>query len=351
MDFNKIRHVVFFGLLIIVSIAFLYLIRPFAYPLFWAAIIAGIFYPLHDWLTRWTKSPNISSTLTLITVVFVILIPLSIIGTLLDGQSIDLYNSLDNNRSAINTNIQNITEWVKNNQLTEKFNINDKILAERMSEITRTVVNFVFEGLKNWTQNSLAFLAQTVIMFYTLFFFLRDGKKMLKFLMRLCPLGDNNEAMLYEKFTSTAGATLKGTVIIGLLQGMLGALLFWATDIQGAIVWGLVMAAASILPPFGTGIVWLPAGVIMLITGNYIAGIIILASGILVIGTIDNFLRPVLVGKDTQMHPVLVLMSTLGGILLFGITGFIIGPIITSVFIAFWQIYEHLFKKELRCDM
>ena len=173
---------------------------------------------------------------------------------------------------------------------------------------------------------------------------------MLKSLMHICPLGDENEALLYEKFTKTASATLKGTVVVGLIQGVIGSILFWATGIQGSVVWGLVMAAASILPPFGTGIIWLPAGIFMLVSGNIIAGIIILATGILVIGTIDNFLRPILVGKSTKMHPVLVLLSTLGGLISFGITGIIIGPIITSIFLSFWEIYEHLFKKQLMCD-
>ncbi len=351
MDFSKIRHAVFFGILITISVVFLFLIRPFAYSLFWAAIIAGLFYPVYDRIGRRIKHPNFNAAVTLTLIAFIILIPLSLIGTLLVSQSIDLYNALGNNRSAINTNIVNITEWVKNNQFTARLNIDEQFWAEKMSEVTRTVVNFIFEGLKSWTQNSLAFLAQTVIMFYALFFFLRDGRKILRFLMHLCPLGDKHEVILYEKFTTTAGATIKGTVVVGLIQGIIGSILFWATGIQGAVVWGLVMAVASILPPFGTGLVWVPAGAIMLITGDYAAGIAILATGVLIIGTIDNFLRPALVGKDTQMHPVLVLTSTLGGILLFGITGFIIGPIITSIFIAFWQIYEHFFQKELGHDV
>jgi len=350
MDFPKLRQTVFFGLLISVSFAFIYLAWPFAYPIFWAAIIASIFHPLYERFLRMTKLPNLSSAITLIIVIFVILIPLAIIGTLLVSQSIDLYNALDNNKSEINTNIKNIAYWVQHNQLTAKFNFDEQFWADKMSEITRTVVDYIINTLKSWTQNSIAFLAQAVIMFYALFFFLRDGKKMLKFLMHLCPLDDDNEAVLYEKFTTTASATLKGTIVVGLIQGTIGAILFWATGVQGSIVWGLVMAAASILPPFGTGIVWLPAGIFMLVTGNIMGGVIILATGVLVIGTIDNFLRPILVGKSVKMHPVLVLLSTLGGLLSFGITGIIIGPIITSIFLSFWEIYEHIFKKQLMCD-
>lgn len=350
MDFIKLRHAVFFGMLIFVSAAFLFLTRSFAYPIFWAAIIAGIFYPLFERLLKLTKFPNLSAAITLLIIVFVILIPLTIIGTLLVGQSIDLYSSLENNKGQINTSIQDFSYWIQHNQITTKFHIDEQFWTEKMSEITRTVVNFILDTLKSWTQNSVAFLAQTVIMFYALFFFLRDGKKILKFLMRLCPLGDGNETLLYEKFTTTAGATLKGTVVVGLIQGIIGAVLFWVTGVQGSIVWGLVMAAASILPPFGTSIVWLPAGIFMLVSGNIVAGIIILATGILIIGTIDNFLRPILVGKSVKMHPVLVLLSTLGGLLSFGITGIVIGPIITSIFLSFWQIYEHLFKKQLGED-
>src|SRR3989338_4000035 len=293
MDFSKLRQAVFFVSLILVSIAFIYLTGSFAYPIFWAAIIASIFYPLHERLLRITRLPNFSSAITLLIIVFVILIPLTAIGTLLVGQSIDLYNSLDNNKNQINSNIQNVSNWIQHNQLTARFHIDEQFWTEKMSEITRTIINFILNTLKSWTQNSVAFLVQTVIMFYALFFFLRDGKKMLKSLMHICPLGDENEALLYEKFTKTASATLKGTVVVGLIQGVIGSILFWATGIQGSVVWGLVMAAASILPPFGTGIIWLPAGIFMLVSGNIIAGIIILATGILVIGTIDNFLRPI----------------------------------------------------------
>ena len=182
-------------------------------------------------------------------------------------------------------------------------------------------------------------------MAYTLFYFIRDGEKFLRKIMYLCPLGDNHEVMFYNKFTSTARATLKGSLVIGIVQGLIGGLLFYFVGIKGALIWGLVMMALSIL--IGCYLVWVPAGIIMLLLGNLWQGIAILAVGVLIISTIDNIIRPWLVGKDTQMHPLLVFLSTLGGILVFGLTGFIIGPVITSLLMAFWEMYEHYYKTEL----
>jgi predicted PurR-regulated permease PerM len=185
-------------------------------------------------------------------------------------------------------------------------------------------------------------------MIYTLFFFLKDGKRMLTRLMHLCPLGDVYEEMLYQRFTSTARATLKGTIIIGTIQGTLGGILFAITGIEGALIWGILMILLSLIPGIGSAIIWLPAGIIMLGLGNIWQGVTILAVGMFVISLIDNILRPALVGKDTQMHPILILFSTLGGIAFFGISGFIIGPVITALFLAVVSIYEHYYKRELQ---
>ena len=158
---------------------------------------------------------------------------------------------------------------------------------------------------------------------------------------------DKNETLLYNKFTSTARATIRGTLLIGLIQGILGAILFSVTGIQGALIWAIIMTLTAIIPAAGSYIIWLPAGIISLIVGDIWQGVLIMVFGFLVISTIDNFLRPILVGKDTQIHPLLILFSTLGGILVFGISGFLVGPIITSFFLALWEMYAHHYRKEL----
>lgn len=341
------RTILFFGLLTVSTIAFLYIIRPFILPIFWAAVIASIFYPLYLKLKKYLKLENISAAATLIIIFFIIVIPLTVLSSLLIKASIELYSAVDNSSSRINSNIHQTIDWIKHNNYTSQLRFDDKFWVDKFAESTKMLTSYIFANLKSLTQNSIVFIAMFLITFYALFYFLRDGKKMLEKLMYLSPLGDKNEEMLYKKFTSTARATIKGSLIIGVIQGGIGGLLFWTTGVEGALIWAVMMMFLSLIPGMGSYIIWLPVAVIMLVLGNLWQGIVILIVGATIIGTIDNILRPILVGKDTQMHPLLILFSTLGGIILFGISGFIIGPIITSLLLALWEMYAHHYRKEL----
>jgi predicted PurR-regulated permease PerM len=167
--------------------------------------------------------------------------------------------------------------------------------------------------------------------------------KMLYFL----PLRDEDEQLLLRRFTSVTRATIKGTLIIGLLQGLICGLAFAIAGIKGSVFWGTVMAAASIVPAFGTALVWVPALVILLLLGDFTGAIILGVLCGLVAGNLDNLIRPRLVGKDTEMHDLFVLFGTLGGIAMFGILGIIIGPIIAALFITIWELYGTAFRDYL----
>lgn len=346
LSFTKMRSIFFFSIILILAIAILYIIRPFLYPIFWAAVIAVMFYPLYNYLKEKTKSPNLSASLTLMSVILVIIIPLAILSTLVVNESIMLYKNVSQGKGFVQT-VTNFGDWINITPLAPYI---EKIQGDGVTyftNATKTISLFIFENLKSFTQNSFSFFFRLFIMFYTLFFFLRDGKKMLERLTHLSPLGNDYEMMLYNRFTSATRATLKGTFLVGCVQGAIGGILFWAVGMQGALIWTLIMMAVSIIPVFGSSVIWLPAGIIMIAIGNVWQGIIILLVGALVISTIDNFIRPPLVGKDIQMHPLLVLFSTLGGIFIFGISGFIIGPIIAALFIATISIYDHYYRNEL----
>jgi predicted PurR-regulated permease PerM len=183
------------------------------------------------------------------------------------------------------------------------------------------------------------------IMLYALFFFVRDGHKFLEMAMRICPLGRGRERILYERFLITARSTLKVTLIIGGVQGLLGGIVFFIAGIKGALIWGLLMILMAVVPVVGCSIIWVPAGLLMLLSGHIWEGILILAFGFLVISTVDNVFRPILIGKDVEMHPLLIFLSTLGGIVLFGFSGFVIGPIITAMLIAIWEMYDEFYRK------
>ncbi len=226
------------------------------------------------------------------------------------------------------------------------FHVDKALLIAKTAEIARSITNYIFVNLTALTQNTLGFLVKFAIMLYTLFFFIRDGDKFLGMAMRIFPLGKGREKLLYDRFFVTARSTLKVTLIIGGIQGALGGIVFLITGIEGALIWGLLMVIMAVVPVVGCSIIWGPAGILMLLTGHIWEGILILATGVLVISTIDNLLRPILIGQDVEMHPLLIFLSTLGGIVVFGFSGFVIGPIIASMLLAIWEMYDEFFRKD-----
>lgn len=347
MEIPKVRNYLFlFGVFLVTGL-FLLVIQPFAYPIFWAAVVASLTYPIYESLVRRLKSPNLSALLTILLVVLIIILPLSIIATLLVRESFTILSSLNNSQGQLQNFVAGIDHFLRTNPYLAKLNIDNAVVAQRIDDVSRTLLTFIYESAKTITQNSVKFIALFILMIYTLFFFLRDGKKFLKKIVHLIPMGDRYEKMLYEKFTSTTSATIKGTLLLGGLQGTLTAILFAATGVGSPIVFGLITTVFAIIPAAGSFVVWLPVALVMIVLGHVVKGIIILACGIFIIGIIDNFLRPILVGKDLQMHPVIVLFSTLGGVIVFGVSGFVIGPVIASLFQSFWEIYEQFYSKDL----
>lgn len=341
MNTSKNYQLLFYAVLAIVTILFLYLLKPLFFSVFWAAVIASIFTPLYKRLNDKWAHPNINTVIVLLTIAVIIILPAIFIGSLLIGESLQVYDSLNTDSSYIEKIIQGVVGVIKDHPYFDKLHVNESFWTGKVAEIMKSITNYIFVRLTNLTQNSLVFLIDFAVMFYALFFFIRDGEKFIKMAMRLFPLGNNRETMLYERFAATAKSTLKATLVIGGIQGVLGGFIFSMTGVEGALVWGLIMIFLSVVPVVGCSIVWVPAGIIMLFMGHIWESIIILAFGVLVISTIDNLLRPLLIGKDTQMHPLLIFLSTLGGISLFGFSGFVLGPIVASLLVAAWDMYEH----------
>lgn len=269
------------------------------------------------------------------------------IGTLVIKEALNLYGAASNQSDQINDTIKEALQWIKHNPYTAQYSIDQSFVTQKVVELYQSITTFLLNSAKTITQNSIVFAVMFFIMFYALFFFIRDGEKLLKALMHLCPLGDRYEKILYNKFTSTVRATIKGSLIIGLIQGGLGWAMFAVAGVQGALIWGLAMVLLSTIPGLGSYFVWLPAAIVMLVTNHVSAGIGMIIFGSLVIGTVDNIVRPILVGKDSELHPLLVLFSTLGGIVTFGLSGFIIGPVIASLLLSFWEMYDEYYKKDL----
>jgi predicted PurR-regulated permease PerM len=180
-----------------------------------------------------------------------------------------------------------------------------------------------------------------------MFFFLTGGPGLLRAVLAYLPLTETDKQRMVGKFVSVTRATLKGTILIGAAQGFLGGVAFWAADIDGAIFWGTVMTVLSIIPGIGAALVWLPAAVVLMVSGSLWRGIALIVFCALVVGSVDNVLRPRLVGQDTKMHELLIFFSTLGGLMLFGGTGFILGPILAALFVTAWEMFGTAFRTAL----
>lgn len=340
MDPKKIQSILFISLLGLATLAFLYLLKPFFIPLFWAAVIAGIFKPLYDRLQAKLKLPNLSATLMLCLVALIILLPAVFTVRLLVTESMQIYNSISADKGAFEQKIRDTVNTVSSHLYLKSFDVDEQFLIERSRQAAGKIANYIFMNLNNITQNTIVFLIQFGVMIYALYFFFRDGDRILGRAIRMCYLESGKGKILYEKFVATARATLRVTVLLGGLQGISGGIIFYITGIEGAMIWGLLMVVLAILPGVGCAIVWAPAGVIMLISGHLWEGVAILAFGIFVISLGDNLLRPMLIGGDVELHPLLIFLSTLGGLVGFGLSGFVMGPIIASLFLAIWEMYD-----------
>lgn len=343
MNIDKKHLTVFFALLGIITVIFLLLLRPFIIPIIWAAIIGSILHPVYRRLVERIHSPDQAAMIMVIITVTIIIIPLTILGSLLLAESLDLYNSLEMDVGELLNKINETFAKGGTYLPLSSFKGDVTFLKDHLTEILKNISNFLWQNLKSITHNTVIFVVQFAIMLYTLYFFFRDGERIREWVMHRLPLSEQQEKILHERFRATAIATIKVTVIIGGVQGFIGALLFLALKIKGALTWGVLMMGTSIIPGVGSSIVWVPAGLIMIMMGNIWKGIVILIVGFLIISMIDNLLRPTLLGQDVQMHPLLIFLSTLGGINLFGLSGFVLGPIIASLFVAFWTMYTDVF--------
>lgn len=344
VNFKTVQSAFFFGLILLLGVSMLYLVGPFLYPIFWAAVIAVMFYPAYSWLVQHTKWPRISSVITIVLVIALLFLPLFFISLLLVNQSVDLY--VQASRGNVLASIESTTNWLLSTPVGPYVQDMQAEWASLARDAGKQIASFLFNNATIVTQSSIRLVFMFFIMLYTLFYFFTDGPRMLRRLMHLSPLGDKYEEMLYHRFTSAARATLKSTLIIGGIQGFLGGLLFWATGVPSPFIWGVIMVIVSILPAIGPPIVIFPAAIIMFFVGGLWQSIA-LAIGALVISFIDNLIRPPLVGHDIQMHPLIVLFTTLGGLILFGVSGFVIGPIIAALFLAIMSIYDIYYQKEL----
>lgn len=336
---SYVRPVAFFMMLLGITLVFIGMIKPFLMAIFWAALLALIFHrPFR--ILRWKLRgrSNTAAAITTILIILIVVIPIFLLMLALVNESIGVYQRIESGE----WDLTRVVDFVE-----ARLPRLQSLLAQigmTMDELRTSISNFAIKAAQmagdrvfNYTQNAISFSVQFFLMLYILFFFLRDGKQIVRQVIDVLPLGNEWERQLMNRFASVSRATLKGTLIVAVIQGSIGGITFALLGIEGALFWGVLMTVLSLLPVGGSGLVWAPTAIILLTQGLWIKAVILVIVGVLGIGLIDNLLRPILVGRDTKMPDYLVLISTLGGLAWFGLSGFVIGPVIAALFLTFWE--------------
>ncbi len=335
-------------LVLFISALFLAMIWQFLMAIFLAGIFSALFYPLYRCFERWFGGrKGLASITTVILIVLVVLIPLAGFLGIVTAQAVKVGATAKPWVERQLSQPDALSHFLQSIPFVEKVEPYRHQILSKAGELVSTITSFLINKLQSITFGTVNFLFMTFIALYTMFFFFTNGKQLLEKILYYLPLEDRDEQRMLERFTSVTRATLKGTLVIGILQGGLAGAAFAVVGINSAVFWGTIMAVLSLIPGIGTALVWIPAAIILGATGHAAKGIGLALFCAAVVGSIDNLLRPALVGKDTQMHELMILFGTLGGIFMFGIAGFIIGPIIAALFVTIWDIYGLAFKNIL----
>ena len=326
----------YYLLLTLITILFVSLIFNFAAPILWSIVVSIIFYPLYEKLLLMTNKKSLSSMLSLILILLLVIMPSIAVLGLIGNELINFINSSEN--YSFEQYFQMIPNESAINQLIAWSGLSINDLIEKADNFLISASKMLYQSVSTISANVINFFVSLFIFVYLTFFFLRDGEKILQHCMDAFPMKNEDESYLLDQFQKTTRATIKGTVMVALAQGFLGYLTLLLIGINGALIWGAVMALLSIVPAVGTVLVWLPIALVLFLNGEIMDASLLIFSGVFIIGMIDNLLRPILIGKETKMPDYLILLTTIGGISIFGITGFIVGPIIASLFISIWSL-------------
>lgn len=332
------------GLLVaLLGAGFALILWPFLGAVLWAVFIAIVFEPLHARVREQVgPRPTVAALLTLGLIVTIVILPLVLVGIAVVQEAavaVQMVRSGELNFAAYLQQVfELLPEWARN--LLGRLGIVN--LAGLQTQLTALLAGsgqFITTHLLGLGQNTLDFLVALAVMLYLLFFLLRDGPALSARILRTIPLAPAHTQRLAEQFVTVVRATVKGNIVISLIQGLLGGVAFAFLGLPAALLWGTLMALLSLLPAVGAALVWGPVAAYMLLTGHVAAAIGLTAWGVGVIGLVDNLLRPVLVGKETQMPDYLIMVATLGGIAVFGINGFVLGPVLAAMFLVAWQLF------------
>lgn len=330
-------------LLVVAALALGAILLPFYGAIMWGSIIALLFTPLYRWLLpRVSHRPTVAALVTLLTVLVIVVLPLALVASSLVREAAWIYQRLQsgelNPAQYFHGLFDALPSWVTH--ILDRFGlVSFDTLQRRLTAALTQGTQFIATQTFSIGQNTFEFAASVFITLYLAFFLIRDGNAVVHALWQAVPLAPEHKKALLEKFTTVIRATVKGNLLVAAIQGALGGLAFWVLGVSGALLWAVLMGFLSLLPAIGAGLVWVPVALYFLLAGELGKSLALTAYGLLVIGLVDNLLRPILVGKDIRMPDYIVMITTLGGMAVFGINGFVLGPVIAAMFMAVWHIH------------
>ncbi len=333
----------FSALLVLVTLALGYILLPFYGAILWGVIIALLFAPLHLWLLpRVGYRPTLAALLTLLIVLFIVVLPMAAVAAALASEAALVYARLQS--GEINPALyfrglfDALPNWVTS--VLDRFGlVSFNTLQGRLTAALTQGTQVIATQTFSVGQNAFEFFASVFITLYLAFFLIRDGESRMQSVWQTLPLASSEKEQLRHAFVTAVRATVKGNLLVAIIQGAMGGLAFWVLGVSGALLWAVLMAFLSLLPAVGAGLVWLPVAAWLMLNGALWKGFALVLYGVLVIGLVDNLLRPILIGRDTRLPDYIVLITTLGGMAVFGLNGFVLGPVIAAMFIVVWHIH------------
>ncbi|TVQ91147.1 MAG: AI-2E family transporter [Chromatiaceae bacterium] len=347
MKRETINKVVLLLVVATISLLFLAMIQPFLLAIFMAALFAAMTRPLYRRLLGWFRGNRyLAAGTNLLLLMVLVLIPLILLGAIFLGQAVSIGQAL----TPLVRDLQqpgSFADLLHQVPYYEYLLPYENHITRLLADAADTTGRMLVGGISTVALGTVHFLFMSLVFLYTLFFLQIDGPKVIDRILYYLPLTDSDERQMLERFTSVTRAMVKGTLLIGLLQGGLAGLAFAVAGVGNAVFWGTVMVVLSIVPGIGSAVVWVPAAIGLMLGGQVAAGIGLAVFCGLVVGSIDNVLRPILVGKDANMHELMIFFGTLGGLIMFGMSGLLIGPVVAALFITMWEIYGDAFKDML----
>jgi predicted PurR-regulated permease PerM len=347
---TEIKQISFLLFLAAVTFLLFVIVWPFATTLLWAALAAIMFQPLYKWSVRICRGKrNPAALLSLTVILFAVLLPAFWIGAMVVGEALDLVNTLQNNPidlAAWADSIYGSLPQTAQEVIAQNGWNNIAVMQDRLQGFIGEALGFVATQAVSIGGGALGFFLSLGVGLYVVFFLLRDGSRIGETILHSAPVEREIADRLAERFLGIVRATIKGSVVVGVVQGALGAITFVIAGVPSAMLFGVLMGIFSLVPAIGTGFVWAPVGIWLLISGDVWQGVFVLVSGFFIISSADNFLRPILVGRDTGIPDWIILVTTLGGLSLAGLSGIVLGPLVAGLFLASWSILQEQRAKD-----